>query len=303
MHVGLSEVVLERNELADAAKHLQISADLGEDAGLPQHAYRWRVATARLRHANGDIDSALDLLDEAERLYNTDFSPAVRPVAAMKARMNLARGDVDAARRWMTGRGLAADDEIHYVREFEHLTVARTLLAAGAIDDAVGLLDRLLDAAERGGRGGAVIEILILQAQAHHSRGNASAAAAAIDKALICAEPEGFVRVFVDAGPSIAALLRAITSHDQGGSHARRVLAAETARVSNAPRQHGLVEELSSRELDVLRLLRSDLSGPDIARELLVSLNTFRTHTKNIYAKLGVNNRRQAVRRASELGV
>ena len=75
MHVGLSEVLLERNELADADEHLQVSADLGEDAGLPQHPYRSRVATARLRHAHGDIDGALELLDEAEPLYNTDFSP------------------------------------------------------------------------------------------------------------------------------------------------------------------------------------------------------------------------------------
>ena len=99
MHVGLSEVLIERNDLDAAARHLEASTELGEHAGLPQHAYRWRVATARLRRARGDLDGALELLDEAAPLYDTDFSPPVRPVAALRARVQLARGDLDAAAR------------------------------------------------------------------------------------------------------------------------------------------------------------------------------------------------------------
>jgi len=303
MHVGLSEVLLERNELDDAAKHLQASADLGEHAGLPQHAYRWRVATARLRYAHGDVDEALELLDEAEPLYNTDFSPAVRPVAAIRARMHLARGDVDAARRWMTARGLTADDTVSYAREFELVTVARILLASGSGDDALGLLDRLVSAARQGGRGGTVIETLILQAVAHRALGNTTSAEQALNEALIAAEPEGYIRVFLDAGPTLPALLRAISSTGPAGTHAGRVLTAASTPPPMAAKQRGLVDELSTRELDVLHLLRSNLSGPDIASELLVSLNTFRTHTKNIYAKLGVTSRREAVSRAAELGL
>ena len=180
MHVGLSEVLLERNELAEAATHLQMSADLGEQAGLPQHAYRWRVATARLQQAHGDIDGALEFLDDAERLYNTDFSPAVRPVPAMKARMHIARGDIGGARRWMTDRGLTARDAVDYVHEFELVTVARTLLATDGVDDALGLLTRLLESAEQGGRGGTVIELLTLLALGHHSRGDAPAAKSSV---------------------------------------------------------------------------------------------------------------------------
>jgi LuxR family maltose regulon positive regulatory protein len=304
MHVGVSEVLLERNDLEAAARHLHAAAELGEQAGLPQNAYRSRVATARLRSARGDLDGALALLDEAAPLYDTDFSPPVRPVAALQARIRLARGDLDAAVRWASDRGLTAQDELSYVQEFEHLSLARVLLARQdprSRADAVGLLDRLLEAAEAGHRGSDV-EVLVLLASAHRASGDLAAASAALEDALRRAEPEGYVRVFLDAGPDVPALVRSISARDSAPLHARRVLAAvEPARVATRPSP--LVDELSARELDVLRLLRSDLSGPDIARELLVSLNTFRTHTKNIYAKLGVNNRREAIRRAAELGL
>jgi LuxR family maltose regulon positive regulatory protein len=312
MHVGMGDVLIERDDLDAASRHLQVSVELGEQAGLPQNAYRWRVATARLRYARGDLDGALELLDEAEPLYDTDFSPPIRPVTALRARVQLARGDLGAALRWASDRGLRPDDRLSYVREFEHVTLARILLArykaeddAGVLDDAVGLLDRLLAAAEEGHREGSAIELLTLLATAHLARGDVAAVSAVLADAVRRAEPEGYVRVFLDAGPTVLARLRDLSETEP---HARRVLAATSAspapvvsvRLVSSP---GLVDELSTRELEVLRLLRSDLSGPDIARELLVSLNTFRTHTKNIYVKLGVNNRREAVRRASELGL
>jgi LuxR family maltose regulon positive regulatory protein len=298
MHVGLSEVLLERNQLDDAIGHLEASRALGDHAGLPQHAYRWRVATARVRLAQGNGAEALELLRDAARVYNTDFSPAVRPIPALVARVHLAQGDVAASLRWAADRGVTADDELSYVQEFEHITLARVLLADGSLDDALQLLDRLLAAAEAGQREGSVIELLIVQALAHQADGDAPAASATLERALARAEPEGWVRVFVDEGPPMAALLRTASS-----PLARRLLAAFDGGRSPAAARSGLVDELSSRERDVLRLLRSDLSGPDIARELTVSLNTMRTHTKSIYAKLGVSSRREAVRRAAELGL
>jgi LuxR family maltose regulon positive regulatory protein len=303
MRVGLSELALERNELEDAARHLRASADLGERAGLPQHAYRWRVARARLRQAEGDLDGALALLADAEPLYDTDFSPPVRPVSALRARVLLAQGDVVAAARWASARSLTVEDELSYLREFEHITLARIVLAGDeAIGGAIALLDRLLVAAEEGGRTGSIIEILVLLAVTRQRRGDEQAATAAIADALAQAEPQGHVRAFVAEGAPAADLVRGVTVEGPAARHARRVLAAFDAVRPAPPVRAGVVEELSPREVDVIRLLRSDLSGPEIARELLVSLNTFRTHTKNIYAKLGVNNRREAVRRASELG-
>lgn len=313
MHVGLCEVLIEQNELDAAERHLEISEALGDVAGLPQHAYRWRVTKARLRRARGDLDGALDLLIAAAPFYDTDFSPPVRPVAALEARVRLARNELAAALRWVADRGLTSRDDLSYVREFEHITLCRVLIARHAEDhdeaalaDALSLLDRLLAAATTGHRAGSSIEILVLLAAAHRARGAAAAAVAALQEGLRRSEGEGHIRVFLHAGPGVTALLRSVATAPDATPHAKRVLAAATgidepARRPAAAQQ--LVDPLSARELDVLRLLRSDLSGPEIASELIVSLNTVRTHTKRIYAKLGVNNRREAVRRAGELGL
>jgi len=314
MHVGLTEVLLERNELGAAMQHLDGSTQLGEQAGLPQHPYRWRVALAGIRQAEGDLAAALDLLSEAEGVYNTDMSPPVRPVVAVKARALLAAGDLAAARRWVTECGLGPDDDLSYRHEYEHISLARVLMAmpnggpeGRPVDDAIRLLTRLLAAADQGQRAGSAIEILIVLALAHQARGNVEAAEAALEQALARAEPEGYIRLFADEMQTLSPLLRATSTNGVAGDYAQLVLAA--ASVAPVETGHPIrearpgIDELSERELDVLRLLRSDLSGPEIARELLISLNTMRTHTKNIYMKLGVNNRREAVTRAAALGL
>lgn len=313
MYVGMSEVARERGDLPAAAAHLLRSQELGEDTGLPQNPYRWRVAMARIRQARGDLDGALDLLDEAERVYNGDFFPNVRPVPAVRARVWVVQGAVDHALRWAAERRLTPDDDLSYLREFEHITLARVLLAQSAADrtettikQATQLLGRLLQAAEAGARTGSVIEILVLQALAHQRLEEIPAALASLHLALGLAEPEGHVRVFVHEGPAMATLLRAAAKQGMNTGYARQLLVETTETVEHrtgpsAPAGQGLVAPLSERELDVLRLLGTDLDGPGIARRLIVSLNTVRTHTKSIYAKLGVNNRRSAVRRAQEL--
>ena len=176
MYVGMSEVYRERDDLPAATQQLLRSQELGEHIGLPQNRYRWRVAMARIRQAEGDLGGALDLLNEAERLYVGDFFPNVRPVPALKARVWIAQGRLGEALGWAREQGLSADDDLSYLREFEHITLARMLLArcraerAGhSLHEAARLLERLLLAAEEGGRTGRVIEILVLQALAHQS--------------------------------------------------------------------------------------------------------------------------------------
>jgi len=314
MHVGMSQLLRERNDLEAAMQHLLTGRELGEHAGLPQNRYRWRVAMARIREAEGDLNGALDLLNEAERVYDGDFSPNVRPVPALRARVWVAQGTLGEAVGWVRERGLYVDDDLSYLREFEHITLARILLAQHTADraerslhEATRLLERLLQAAEEGERTGSVIEILVLQALAHQTQRDIPAALVSLQRALTLSEPEDYVRVFVDEGPPMASLLRAAarTAHsEQTGiarNYVRRLQAAVSRTGDSTPVRQGLIEPLSERELDVLRLLGTDLDGPDIARELVVSLNTVRTHTKNIYAKLGVNNRRAAVRRAEQL--
>jgi LuxR family maltose regulon positive regulatory protein len=211
---------------------------------------------------------------------------------------------------WARERGLSAEDDLSYLHEFEHITLARVLLARyaaeraeGAIQEATQLLDRLLRAAGEGQRTGNVIEILVLQALAHQAEGDPPAALASLQRAVTLAQPEGYVRIFADEGPPMAPLLRAVAKQGTAPGYVRRLLAAVSRTEDSTPASQELIEPLSARELDVLRLLGTDLDGPEIARELVVSLNTMRTHTRNIYAKLGVSNRRAAVRRAQELGL
>jgi len=300
--------------------------------GLPQNPYRWRVAGARIKQAQGDLDGALALLEEAERRYVGDFFPNVRPVAALVARMWVVQGRLGDALGWMCAQGLSAQDELSYLHEFEHITLARVLLARAQSDrsghstgEAIGLLERLLAAAQVGERTGRVIEILILQALAHHLQGDVPAALVPLERALALAEREGYVRVFVDEDSAMAHLLHEAAARGVMPDYVEKLLAAfpesdkETGRlgdkeidrasVSPASRSPSLsaspslIEPLSARELDVLRLFNTELSGPEIARELVIGLSTVRTYTKSIYTKLNVNSRRAAVKRAAELGL
>jgi LuxR family transcriptional regulator, maltose regulon positive regulatory protein len=315
MHVGLAARHLEADDLVAARRELERSRELGEHAGLLQDAYRWRVVMAGIREAEGDVEAAIDLLDEAERLYVADFSPPVRPVPAVRARTWARHGYVDAARDWADRSDLSLDDPLSYLREFEHLTLVQVLAARhaggeGGIDlgHATAFLDRLLAAATEGGRHGSVLEILMTRALVLRQVGDRDAALASLGRALELGEPEGYVRTFVAQGAPMGSLLATVPP----SAYVERLRSALVhttpspshtgARAKQAPVQRGpFVEALSGRERDVLRLLDTELNGPDIARELVVSLNTVRTHTKNLYMKLGVTSRRAAVLRAREL--
>jgi LuxR family maltose regulon positive regulatory protein len=310
MHVGLSELYCERNELDSAMQHVQQSQALGELAGMPQNPYRQRVAMARIQVAKGDTEGAIELLNDAERVFTNDLFPNVRPIPALKARIWTAHGNLRNALDWARDQRLSAADKLSYLHEFEHITLARILLAQAVLDqsassasEAITLLERLLQAAEHGNRTGSVIEILILLALAHQAHGKTADALESLQRALILAEPEGYVRVFVDEGQPMAVLLEKAAKHANITSYARQLLRSFDTLIEKPTGRQSLIEPLSDRELEVLRLLETDLDGPDLARTLTVSLNTLRTHTKNIYAKLGVNSRRAALRRAEELGL
>jgi len=315
LHRELSKLHLEQGNLEAAAQHLQRSKELGEKAQSPVSRYRLCIDQARLKTAQGDLEGALALLDEAQRLYIRSPLPDFCPISAMKARIWVAQGKLTKALEWVREQGLSGDDVPSYLREFEHVTLARVLIAryksdrgTGSIHEAIGLLERLLQAAEEGRRMGSVIEILALLALAHAAQGDIPLALVSLERALTLAEPEGYVRIFVDEGEAMRLLIEKQSrnrDHPLSG-YTDKLLAAFTQPVAAPksaiiPRKSDMIEPLSERELEVLKLLRTDLNGPEIARECMVSLSTVRTHTQNIYAKLGVNNRRAAVRRAEEL--
>jgi LuxR family maltose regulon positive regulatory protein len=317
LYVGLSELHRERGDLEAAKQHLLRSKELDEHGGLPETRYRWYVAMARIKEAQGDLDGALDLLDEAERQYVESPDPDVRPVAALKTRVWVAQGRLTEALGWTRERGLSAHDDLSYLREFEHITLARVLLARyksdreeRSIHEAMGLLEHLLKAAEAGGRMGSVIEILVLQALAHEAQGDSSTALVPLERALSLAEPEGYVRIFVDEGLPMARLLYEALSQGVESDYIRRLLAAfpvaESEQTASSPMRGSkseLVEPLSERELEVLQLIAEGLTNQEVATRLYLSLHTVKVHARNIFTKLAVKNRAQAVARGRALGI
>jgi LuxR family maltose regulon positive regulatory protein len=329
LHVGLAELDRELDDLSSAKAHLEIARELGKRACITENRHRWFVVMAQVRARLGDSDAAIGLLDQAESLYRHGFYPDVRPIPAMRARVHIARGDLAAAEEWTRHHDVTSSDVPSYLREYEHLTLVRLLLArhrrgsgpgsSGAVepsplDEALTLLDRLHEATDPT-RVGSVIEIGMLRALTQHALGHRQQALAELGRALAGApEPDGYLRLFLDEGSPMLALLQDAVSpegvaHGELPRHARRLLEAaamarETGSAGVPPvAQNVLVDPLSDRELEVLRLLDGDLTGPEIARQLYVSLNTLRTHTKRIFTKLDVNNRSAAVRRGHQLGL
>jgi LuxR family maltose regulon positive regulatory protein len=316
LYVGLSELHRERGDLEAAKQHLLRSKELDEHGGLPETRYRWYVAMARIKEAQGDLDAALDLLDKAERQYVESPDPDVRPVAALKTRVWVAQGRLAEALGWTREQGLSAHDDLSYLREFEHITLARVLLARyksdreeHSIHEAMELLECLLQAAEEGGRMGSVIEILMLQALAHEVQGDSSTALVPLERALSLAEPEGYVRVFVDEGRPMAQLLSEAAAHGIMPAYTTKLLAVlESEEHKSEEGSHrfpteSVVEPLSQRELEVLRLIARGLSNREISQRLFLALSTVKGHNRIIFSKLMVQRRTEAVARARELGL
>jgi LuxR family maltose regulon positive regulatory protein len=311
LYVGLSELRLEHDDLEGALWCLQRSKDLGEHGGMLEHRYRWYVAMARIQEAQGDLDRALDQLDEAEHRYIRSPDPEVRPVTAVKARTWVHQGRVAEALDWARERGLSDDDDLSYLREFEHITLARVLIARykrnrveSSIQEAIGLLERLRNAAEEGGRMGSVIEILALQALALKEQGDIAGALASLERALTLAEPENYVRVFADEGEAMRALLRHAAAKGIASSYTQRLLSAfdkAPGPTSASAHSDGLAEPLTAREIEVLRLVAAGMRNQEIADHLFISLSTVKRHIANAYGKLGAGHRTEAIVRANEL--
>jgi ATP/maltotriose-dependent transcriptional regulator MalT len=320
-YVGMAEVAYQRNELDAALRHVTEGIARCRNYGDTQALATGLVTLAWIRQAQGDAAQALDAMGEADQVApGPDVTSLLNPVPAQRARLLLAQSDVAAAARWTKERGLGADDEVSYHREREYLVLVRVLLAYDRPDDTARLLGRLHAAAAEQGRAGSLIEIQALRALALAASGEEAAAVAALADALTLGCPQGYVRVFTDEGRPMAALLgRLIAAQKAGRGPARDIPLGYLGRLARSfeqetaatgryasqipPAASGVVEPLTERELEVLRLLAAGKPNREIAAELVVSLHTVKKHVTHVLGKLGAANRTEATARARELGL
>jgi LuxR family transcriptional regulator, maltose regulon positive regulatory protein len=321
-HVDIAEVLYERGELDAALDHATHGVALSRQLGWARQLVASLAILAWIRHAQDDRVGAMEAVAEAERVgVSPTMVGLLNPLPALRARLALAHGDVGDAAHWVQQRNLGPDDQPNYPREGEYLVLARVLLAQQAPQQALGLLERLGAQAAAQGRTSSVIEIQALQALALDASGDQAGALAALAEALTFGAPEGHLRVFVDEGPPMAALLHQLLTgrRQERPAGAGAVPREHLARLVEAFEQAGLpirppvgrggvvvaglVEPLTARELEVLRLLAAGAPNRAIAEELVVTLDTVKKHITHILDKLGATNRMQAVAHARKLGM
>jgi LuxR family maltose regulon positive regulatory protein len=318
-HVGLAEVLYERDELAAALDHATRGVTLCRQLAFTPSLAAGLAILARIRQAHGDGAAAMAAMGEARQ---AELSPQVvallNPVPSQRARLLLAQGDVTAASQWAKAAGLSPEDEPDYPREPAYLLLARVLLAQDRPGAALTLLQRLLAIAASQARMGSVIEIQALRALALAGRGDHGGALGALAEAVTLARPQSYVRVFADEGAPMRALLtRLSAARKDRRAPARDIdpdylagLLRACGQASAAPPSRraaaalpGMVEPLTDREMEVLRLLAAGRSNQRIAHELVVALDTVKKHVSHILGKLGAANRTEAVARARQLGL
>jgi LuxR family maltose regulon positive regulatory protein len=314
VHVGIGELLYEWDELETAARRLKEGIRLAERMGQLDTLVDGYVALSRAEMAQGNTESALETAQEANSLaQRSGTGAAIVEAAAWNARLHMARSDMTAAVVELDRMVGAPAVSVSIVRETAQIARARLTVARGEHDEALRLLEELRQSAEAAGRTGKLIEILTLQALALWERNKKEQAVGTLTRALALAEPEGYVRTFVDEGAAMGDLLSAALEDRQRNPSgaAGRVPARYLAKLMAALAQDAaapsvderLPEPVRERELEVLALIAAGKSNAEIARELFVSVSTVKTHINNLYRKLDARNRTQAVARAREMGV
>ncbi len=300
-HLGLALIYHEMGDDESAAVHLQTAADLDQRTTLVDWPHRWRIGQAQLKESAGQWDAALELLDEAQRVYAKNPVPIVRPVKAMQARIYLKQGRRDKAEAWVREQRISLSDEVSYMDEYELLTLARLRLADPGVHD---LLERLLALAKAQNRQGSVLNILVTQALAHQAQACQSQALTSLERALTLAAPQGYMRTFVDEGEKVRLMIADYRVAIEKHSHP--LLAYIDKLLTTFPQseiENQQSEILSSRELEILQLVAQGLSNSEISQRLYLALSTVKGHNLRIFAKLQSQNRTEAVARARELGL
>jgi LuxR family maltose regulon positive regulatory protein len=328
LYVAFGELWRERNELILAQEYLEKGINLGQEGGNPYILIAGHVWLAWLRQTQGDVTGSYQAIRSALELIQhhqvSRFWP-LPPAACYQARVWIAQGNLAAAGHWARADGLnPANPPVSFLYEVEYLTLTRLLMAQGNLDAAESLLIRLHRAAVLAGRGGSLIEILVLQAITFAAQKRSEKTLSALAQALSLAEPEGFMRIFLDEGEPMRDVIRMwglknnrqknptelqkrlITYADKlldAFSKNAALLPVTNEQVNPPDLKVSLIEPLSARELEVLYLIADGLSNLAIAQKLFLSTGTVKVHLKHIYGKLDVNSRTQAVARLRELNL
>jgi LuxR family maltose regulon positive regulatory protein len=321
--IGLGKLEREWNHLELAANYLAESIELASQWS-EMAAFDAYFPMAGIRLAQGDVDGAWEAIETARLIAQKSEATKIDDIVAdlQQAYFFITQGDAVGATRWAERRGLLPDISLEpcpgleqakdYVnirlRKYEHLILARLLILQGRPSEALDVLKALLVLARQRGRVDLIIEIQILRALAWQVEGRDTQAIDALAEALSLAEPGGHLRIFLDKGEAMARLLRQAAARGIAPAYVAKLLAAlegsesvETQAKPSHPHAQPLIEPLSERELEVLRLLANGMSNPEIADELVVAVSTVRSHCKSIYGKLDVHKRWDAVQRAQEL--
>ena len=308
--VKLGELLYERNDLAAATDYALEGVGLMQPWQQPYELASGYTALAAILQTQNDVKGALEALQNATKIQaqHPHYCKLGHLVKLCRIRLCLAQnGPEDAAHQAMDAR--LGETDLPVFREQEQVVLARVRIAEGKLNEVLQLLNQLAKGAEAGERFGHLIEIQALQAVAAELQGDAARAMTALKKALTIGEPEGYVRVFVDLGTSMTRLLQQATARGIASDYVSQLLAVfgteetESAAVPASPGAASLVELLTERELEVLRLIGEGHSNQDIATALVITINTVKKHASSIYGKLGVHSRTQAVVRAQELGL
>jgi LuxR family maltose regulon positive regulatory protein len=310
IYVRIGHILRQWTQLEDAHRYTSKGLALCRDWNVLDVVALSCIELAYIQLALGNEEKSQDAINEAIHIMES-FSPfGTKHAVAHQVYLNLARGDFDAAARWALTNELVLEGDFEYHREIEYLALARVFIAQKRFEEAQALVERIYRIAQEIGKRHTELEGLILLALVFSGQGETEQALVRLEKALVIGEPESFIRIFVDEGPPMAQLLYKALSRGIAPDYVRRLLAAfpveERGQIdppkSQAPESE-LIEPLSERELEVLQLIAEGLSNPEIASRLYLSLNTVKVHSRNIYGKLGVHNRMQAVARARALGI
>jgi LuxR family maltose regulon positive regulatory protein len=311
LYLDQAAILYEWNDLDLAFQDAGEGLDIGRRFERATTQIDALILLTYVHQARGDALAARETCAEAWQLLrrsNVDILRRHR-FEVCQVRLWLAQGDIAAVTRWQQETDLGVDDPIDFADELRHSSLARVLVARGSaeskrsyIDDALQLLARLQETAESGGWPSRVIEFLNLQALAHAAQGRTSTALETLQRALVLAVPEGFIRTFVDEGSPMGALLTGLKLGDRRlDAYAQTLLTAFAGEDGPEPPPLQSVDALSKRELEVLQLIAEGLTNPEISARLYIALDTVKSHNRNIFSKLGVKNRTQAIGKARSL--